>query len=155
MKNSKQKTDISIEQAKTTDVDSILEIENQCFDSDRFSKRQFLYLITKSKGFFYVAKQQGQIVGYLSLLQNDRAHILRIYSIAVHPQAQGRGIAQKLIDKAIQEAKSNDLQSVSLEVKTSNTPAISLYEKKGFMKTIIKPNYYADGSPAYVMKLIF
>jgi len=38
-----------------------------------------------------------------------------------------------------------------LEVRVSNTPAINLYSKLGFMIVKIMKGYYADGEDAYVM----
>lgn len=147
-------TEITIEQATLSDLDAIVEIENQCFDSDQFSENQFVYLITNSKGVFYVIKQAGKAVAYLSLLTHARTRNLRIYSIAVHPEARGKKLAWFLLDKAIGYARQHQLKAITLEVKVSNTPAISLYEKMGFMKVCVKQNYYHDGSDAYYMKFL-
>lgn len=147
-------TEITIEQATLSDLDAILEIENQCFDSDQFSKAQFVYLITNSKGVFYLIKAAGRAVAYLSLLTHARNRYLRVYSIAVHPEGRGKKLAWFLLDKAIGYARLHQLKAITLEVKVSNVPAISLYEKIGFVKVSVKRNYYHDGSDAYYMKLL-
>ena len=36
-------------------------------------------------------------------------------------------------------------------VRVSNTPAISLYEKLGFLKVSVSKRYYLDGEDAYIM----
>ena len=69
------------------DIPSIMEIEQICFDKDSFSKRQFVYLISQAKGYFCVAEYQQRVGGYFSVLINQRACSLRIYSIAVHPDS--------------------------------------------------------------------
>jgi ribosomal protein S18 acetylase RimI-like enzyme len=43
-----------------------------------------------------------------------------------------QGIGTKLMERAIIEAKGQGLERIELEVYASNTPAINLYEKRGF-----------------------
>ena len=119
--------------AVINDIPSIMEIEQICFDLDSFSKRQFAYLISQAKGYFYVAEYQQRVGGYFSALINQRACSLRIYSIAIHPLKES-------------------LKKIILEVNVSNFPAIYLYEKNGFKCTSVKDNYYHDGSSAYCMQ---
>ena len=76
--------------AEIDDIPSIMEIEQICFDKDSFSKRQFVYLISQAKGYFCVAEYQQRVGGYFSVLINQRACSLRIYSIAVHPDFRGK-----------------------------------------------------------------
>lgn len=143
--------EISIQKAAAGDIDDILAIEQPCFAEESFSRRQFRYLATRAKGVFYLLKENGWPAAYISVISNARTRRLRIYSVAVHPHAQGKGYAQLLMDKAIMYGKSNRFRSVSLEVKITNTPAIRLYEKNGFEISGIKPHYYSDGSHAYGM----
>lgn len=142
----------NIRTARASDVRAILAIEHACFDSDYFSKRQFTYLITRAKGVFYVVEEQEHLLGYISCLVNARAERLRIYSIAVHPAAQGRGIARRLIEQALHYAHQAQLARLTLEVKTTNEAAIKLYENSGFVRTGILSAYYHDGSDAYTMQ---
>jgi len=145
--------EVIIENATLADLDSILQIENLSFESDSFSRKQFIYLITRSKGAFFVAKLDDKAVGYISLLSNSHTRIIRIYSIAVHPDARGKNVAQFLINKSMEYVLGNGFFTISLEVKTTNTKAINLYKKNGFDISHIKNGYYDDGSNAYHMKL--
>ena len=144
--------ELEIRQAVCSDLDSILEIETICFGADSFSRRQFLYLITQAKGIFYVVTDKGKVIAYSSLISNARTHNLRIYSIAVHPDARGRKLGQLLMEKAIGFARSHQLKKITLEVNVTNEAAISLYLTNGFEPVHIIYNYYADGSNAYYMQ---
>ena len=144
--------ELEIRQAIRSDIDSILEIETVCFGADSFSRRQFLYLTTQAKGIFYVVTDKGKVIAYSSLISNTRTHNLRIYSIAVHPEARGRKLGQLLMEKAIGFARSYQLKKITLEVNVTNETAIGLYLKNGFEATRIIYNYYADGSNAYSMQ---
>ena len=43
---------IIVRKAQQADIPAILEIEWECFREDSFSKEQFAYLISRSKGIF-------------------------------------------------------------------------------------------------------
>ena len=70
---------------------------------------------------------------------------------APYPGYRGLGLAGFLVDKAVGFAKERGLRAVFLEVRTDNVAAVSLYEKKGFVKRGVKPGYYGDGADAYSM----
>ena len=80
---------IHLRQAKVGDIPAILEIEQECFQEDSFSREQFVYLICRSKGTFYVVVEQERMIAYVSLLFHAGTRYLRIYSIAVHPDCRG------------------------------------------------------------------
>ena len=146
---------IHLRQAKAGDIPAILEIEQECFQEDSFSREQFVYLICRSKGTFYVVVEQERVIAYVSLLFHAGTRYLRIYSIAVHPDYRGRGLGQVLMDQTIQTAGECKAAKITLEVKVTNTSAIGLYMKNGFIPAGIKPCYYHDGSDAiYMQRLI-
>ena len=76
---------IIVRKAQQADIPAILEIEWECFREDSFSKEQFAYLISRSKGIFYVMMEADRVIAYVSLLFHGGTRYLRIYSIAVHP----------------------------------------------------------------------
>ena len=145
-------TAITIREGLLCDLPDILEMEQLCFAEDSFTRTQFIYLMKKGKGAFFVVQTGDKVVAYLSLSFNARTRILRIYSIAVHPDCRGLKIGQRLMDKTIEYATECNAGKITLEVKVSNYPAIGLYEKNGFEATHIKCHYYHDGSNAYYMQ---
>ena len=87
-------TGLFVRKAQQSDIPAILEIEWECFREDSFSKEQFAYLISRSKGTFYVMMEGDRVIAYVSLLFHGGTHYLRIYSIAVHPDFRGKGLGQ-------------------------------------------------------------
>lgn len=142
----------TIRKACRSDLPSILEIENDSFQEDNFSKEELRYLIEKSKTGCFILEIQDEALAYTSLISRSNASNLRIYSLAVHSKARGRKLGQTLIEFILQYAKENGFASVTLEVKVSNQTAISLYKKNGFEILSVKENYYHDGSNAFYMK---
>jgi [ribosomal protein S18]-alanine N-acetyltransferase len=146
---------ILIEKAEFSDLKAIVDIENASFTTDKFSSRQFAYLLRKSKAWFYKAVFREKILGYIILLKPKNAKKLRLYSIAIHPNARGKGLAQMLMDKTLETAKTLNCSGVKLEVRPNNVNAINLYLKNGYLENGKKEAYYADGGEAMVMELEF
>jgi len=77
------------------------------------------------------------------------AHII---SIAVREPCRHQGIGELLLISVINLAVELNVSIVTLEVRTSNTIAQSLYYKYGFTQTSLRRNYYIeDGEDAVIM----
>jgi ribosomal-protein-alanine N-acetyltransferase len=74
-----------------------------------------------------------------------------VHNIAVVEEHRGKGIAQTLMDTMHEKAKALGAERSLLEVRVSNTPAISLYEKNGYETYGVRASYYTDGEDAQVM----
>ena len=96
--------------------------------------------------------EQERKIDYVSLMFQAGTLNLRKYSIAVHPDCRGRKLGQLLMERTIETALECKAAKITLEVKESNTPAIKLYMKNGFIPVGVKPNYYHDGSDAIYMQ---
>ena len=131
-----------IRPASFDDISSIVEIENKT-NKMPWSKAQFL---------------SSMEVGHYSVVMHKDCDILgfAIYSpiipeshllnIAIDPAYQGKGLGDKLLQQIILQNRTIGVKTISLEVRVSNLPAINLYEKRGFHKDAIRPDYYS-GSP--------
>lgn len=68
--------------------------------------------------------------------------------IAVQPQLRGRGVGQRLLQRAQEDALARGASELFLEVREDNAPARRLYEAAGFSQVGRRPDYYSgkDGS---------
>lgn len=81
-----------------------------------------------------------KIVGYcLYQVVFEQAEILRI---GTHPDYQRQGIASQLFATLNNELINNKVESLLLEVRADNAPAIALYEQQAFAVIHIRKNYY-------------
>ncbi|HQB20359.1 MAG TPA: ribosomal protein S18-alanine N-acetyltransferase [Bacteroidales bacterium] len=144
--------EIRIVKAEKEDLHQIMEIEALSFQEEKFNRRQFLYLLSHS--LCYVAKSENKVCAYVVLLQSVRIYQLRLYSIAVHPDARKKNIGKLLLQKAFSLVVDLQKRGIYLEVKKSNKEAISFYTKNGFTYSGEKKSYYPDGSDAWVMRYI-
>lgn len=81
-----------------------------------------------------IAILNGQHVGYLMIMGNDakRAAHRATIDLGLQKEAQGKGIAKSLLDKAEAWAKEKGISRLELTVIEENEPARKLYEKAGF-----------------------
>jgi ribosomal-protein-alanine acetyltransferase len=63
-------------------------------------------------------------------------------NIVVALEARKRGIGLRLMEQLLARAQQTNSETVFLEVRESNAPAISLYEKLGFQQTGRRKSYY-------------
>jgi ribosomal-protein-alanine acetyltransferase len=141
-----------IKTADKTDLQALCKIETEVFDKNSFalSRKNFLYHIKKNPLFICVS--ENKTAGYILLLTHKKSQKLRVYSIAVKKEFQGRGAGLKLLEKSFAWAKKTDKKAIKLEVNTTNYSAIRLYEKAGFIKVGTLSSYYPDGSDAILME---
>ena len=134
--------------ATPDDLSAILDIEAHSFRGDRFSRRQFRYLMQRAMASFVVAVVDGQVRAYAILFTPRRHAVARLYSVAVHPDAQGKGLGKHLLLHHLKLAADLGYPRLRLEVRQDNHTAIALYEKLGFRWFTDKPDYYEDGCAA-------
>ena len=68
----------------------------------------------------------------------------QITNIATSPTYRRQGLGEKAMAALVAQARERGLYEISLEVRESNTPAISLYEKFGFVAVGKRPRFYTS-----------
>jgi ribosomal-protein-alanine N-acetyltransferase len=121
-----------------SDLDAVMAIEPTIY-SHPWTRGNFSDSL-KSGYSCWVMEQAGCIIGYAAMMMVlDEAHLLNI-SVAQH--VQGRGLGRALLAHMVEIARRYGGQMMFLEVRTSNTPAIRLYESMGFNEFTIRKDYY-------------
>lgn len=92
------------------------------------------YILAKG-GHILLAEYQSRIVGACALLRMDDASY-ELAKMAVDPAAQGLGIGLLLGQAAMAKARALGAHRLYLESNTKLRPAIQLYHKLGFQKTV-------------------
>ncbi|SYZ72324.1 GCN5-related N-acetyltransferase [Candidatus Zixiibacteriota bacterium] len=134
-----------IREASRRDLDAIESLEKNGFEQDRFNRNQLLYLIDEANSTFYVLEEAGQVRGAAIMLWRKRTPLGRLYSIVIDPRFQGKGWGAALLAACEKEAVKHKCEKISLEVRSNNKRAISLYEKFGYRPDATLPGYYSDG----------
>ncbi len=123
------------------DVADIALIEKECF-SEPWSEEGIRSELSDPTAGFYVAKIMGETAGYIGMHSVlDECYIA---NVAVRGTMRRRGVADALLSFAQKEAEKRGCSFISLEVRVSNTPAIKLYEKHGYVSQGERKNFYRD-----------
>lgn len=123
------------------DVGSVAKIEKECF-SEPWSEDGLRSELENGTARFFTAKIAGEIAGYIGMhIVLDECYIA---NVAVSKEFRRKGIAHTLLAYAEEKAKEEGCAFISLEVRVSNTPAIKLYEKRGYISQGERKNFYTD-----------
>ena len=94
----------------------------------------------------------GGIAGALSsFVMEDGA--VSVALLAVGGPFRGMGAGSALMDRIMAESIAVGAPRVQLEVRVTNGPAISFYERRGFVRTETVRGIYGDGGDGYRMVL--
>ena len=142
------------------DLERVLWINRTCLP-ENYPAFFFIDLYRRYPKSFLVAERNGVVIGYVmcrveqGFSSTNRSRWVKkghIVSIAVVPEARGRGIGTALMIHAMRALREDyNVDEYYLEVRVSNVAAIHLYEKLGFKRIRILKRYYLNGEDAYLM----
>lgn len=88
----------------------------------------------------WVWKQDDEVIGYgVMSVAAGEAHIL---NLCIDPGHQRRGLGRGMLEHLLGLARRYGADTVFLEVRPSNRPAVALYESLGFNQVGLRRNYY-------------
>lgn len=133
-----------IRRATLADLDALIALEAQCFQTDRLTRRQFRYMLTKANAAILVFESEGVLLGYALLLFSRGTSMARLYSIAVAEDARGRGVGRSLVEAAEHEARDRDCAYLRLEIRKDNAASQGLFRSMGYKQFGEYDDYYED-----------
>lgn len=139
---------------QTMTLDDLNKISNNLKDFDDFwTVSVFSEELKNSNTHYIVAIDNTEIVGFggISVVLDEST----LNNIAIRIDKRNQGIASQILEELINLSKTLNCSFITLEVNTSNFPAIKLYEKFGFKNLGIRKNYYQGNTDAYIMTLEF
>jgi len=144
-----------IEPAKISEIPDILKLCDACrldmeskgiyqWTTEYPNERQFIKDFERNE--LYLLKQNDTIIGciVLSVLMDDEYRSVKwltdsenqiyIHRLAIHPNHQGKGFAQQLMDFAENHARNYRFASIRLDTFSQNKRNQRFYEKRGYQK---------------------
>lgn len=137
--------EIKILPMEKSQVDEVAIIEEQAYGDHHWSKSSFYGELANELAHYYTAlDSENNLLGYAGTWRVlDEAHIT---TIAVRPELKRKKIGEALLNRILQDCYKNEVKYITLEVRVSNTPAISLYEKYGFKSLGTRKGYYQNNN---------
>ena len=118
-------------------IDFIAYAESVCFTRP-WTSDEVRSAVCGEYGVAAVEPDVGYAVGRLSF---DEAEL---YRIAVLPEKRRCGAGGRLLDSFMVLCRERGAEKIFLEVRSKNTPAIKLYESRGFTLISVRKGYYGD-----------
>jgi ribosomal-protein-alanine N-acetyltransferase len=145
---------IIVEDASITYLDKLYKIEVECFKKEAFTKQQIAYLLTDYSSIGLVAKEDGDIIGFVigRIYAGKKLLVGHILTIDVSPTHRHIGIAQKLLEEIEKIFRNKGVKECHLEAREDNIAALRLYEKLGYKRIGKLENYYGNAHGIYLRK---
>ena len=120
------------------DLPAVLDIENRSYE---FPWTEGIFHDCLRFGYSsWVMEIDRRIIGYgVMSLAVQECHIL---NLCVDPEFQSNGIGRRLLDQLFTIARARKADTAFLEVRPTNTQALSLYISEGFNEIGTRRNYY-------------
>ena len=130
---------ICYELMKPEHIASVARLERENF-SLPWSENVLSSELENPLSLWVVATNDGAVIGYVGAqIVPDEADMM---NLAVDAQYRRQGIGKALVEHLIASLQERMVRSLTLEVRVSNAPAVSLYEGMGFLTVGRRPNYY-------------
>lgn len=130
---------VIIRKATIGDANDIARIEKECFSSP-WSVESVISELERENTYMIAAFDGEELCGYAGMyFVCDEGYVS---NIAVSENNRRCGIGAKLVDRLMIFLREQHLSFLSLEVRKSNTAAIKLYDKLGFVKVGERKNFY-------------
>ena len=154
---------IQVREAVAEDNSALLEMEARCpmgteFIVNRESSPDFF---DRSKSYvdgkLFVAEEDGRIAGTAgcdireTVIGGEQVRVCYEYGFLVDPAFRRRGIASMIHERMEEYAETRDVDLLTLDVLGDNIPAMSLFEKKGFIHFKDLYNYMYPTSFEYTV----
>jgi ribosomal-protein-alanine N-acetyltransferase len=131
---------LEIRRLTYADLPQVIAVERRAFGTP-WSLAMFVLELSKPSGICLAALREGRIVGYMVCSRYNV--VWHVMNVAVDDRLRRGGIATALIERLFAIADVPGEQ-YTLEVRTSNHAAISLYERFGFRAAGRRRGYYHD-----------
>ena len=120
-------------------VPQIAALEKLCF-SDAWSENSIRSELTNQLSLWLVAVDGDRVAGYIG--SQTVLGWADMMNLCVSPDYRRQGIGEQLTMELERQLREEKVECLTLEVRLSNAPAITLYEKLGFQQVGKRPRYY-------------
>jgi ribosomal-protein-alanine N-acetyltransferase len=141
---------VTIRQVQPDDMFAAIKIAYTVLP-ERYNPTIFNYFYETFPAGFLIAEHYHKIIGFIAGTKTSK-HTAKIHMLAVTEKHRRHHIGTTLTNQFLTILKNHQINQVELEVKTTNTTAITFYQKLDFKITDHLHHFYQDGDDAYIMK---
>ncbi|MGR3764298.1 N-acetyltransferase family protein [Rossellomorea sp. NS-SX7] len=143
---------LTLQKDVVEESDYLITVSEEFNKTEKQHREWIQSLIDHDRETMYVAELNGKVVGWIVFLSQNRMRMSHTGTAAmmINKEYRNIGIGQLLLKKLISWAEQHsDIEKVSLGVFSTNTRAIALYEKMGFVEEGRKINEFKINENEY------
>ena len=145
-----------IRPATIADIFSIMQLERRSATAGHWTEEQYRHAFQREGAtrLVLIAEEistQAETGALGFLVAQHLPPEWELENVVVAPTARRNGLGKRLLNELLAAAKKTDSTAVFLEVRESNVPARTLYEKAGFEQTGRRKAYYTNSSEDAVL----
>ena len=127
---------ITIQRATIKDLETLYQIERECFTIEAFSKQHIVYLLENPNAVSLVAQINSEIAGFIVGLTHrlDKMITGHVYTLDVAVKYRRKGVGLRLLDELERIFVKRGAKICSLEARVDNVAARELYRKHGYVE---------------------
>jgi ribosomal-protein-alanine acetyltransferase len=129
---------VTVRPMSASDVSAALSILEESPETVMWSRASLLE--SAAGGAVWAAELEGRVAGIL--IGRVAADEFEILNLAVSKKCRRWGVATRLVNAALESARTGGARQAYLEVRASNEGAIALYTRIGFRASGRRINYY-------------
>lgn len=139
-----QALSITIERATINNLETLYQIERECFTIEAFNKQHIAYLLKNPNAVSLVAKINNEIAGFIIGLirRHDEKITGRVYTLDVAATYRRKGVGLKLLNEIERIFAKRGVKICYLEARKDNMAALELYRKLGYVEVEDLKDYY-------------
>ena len=135
---------ITIQRATINNLETLYQIERECFTIEAFSKQHIAYLLENPNAVSFVAQINNAIAGFIIGLihRHDEKITGRVYTLDVAVKYRRKGVGLKLLAEIERIFVKREVKICYLEVRKDNVAALELYRRHGYVEVEELKDYY-------------
>lgn len=137
--------EVTMRELRWSDIPALAQAERELFADDAWTEPTWWAELAgrPRRDYVVAAASDGTIAGYAGVdCAGDTADVM---TIAVDTSYRGTGLGDRLLGDLLGRASAAGAQSVLLEVRADNAPALGLYGRHGFEQVSVRRRYYQPG----------
>lgn len=138
--------DLIVRRLTEKDISGVLALEQSLATAPHWQRKDYeACLVVEGDRLSRIAltmEENGTLIGFAVAVQ--LAGEAELESICISKDHQGRGAGGKLLSAMMEELRAAGMDRVFLEVRPSNSAAIALYRRFGFLSIGRRPRYYSS-----------
>lgn len=121
-----------------------MDLERACFPPGQaYSREEYRHSLTRAQAVNLVLEEGQAVIGYVGAFHHRAQGIGHVFTLNVHPKERGRGRGRLLMEACHERLRALGMTRCVLEVNVENAAALRLYERLGYARATLLPDYYA------------